>query len=150
MAMTKDRSKMQWLFIGAATIGMVSCIATEQAAKDERAAAAAAIEAQKTPEQRIAEAAYAAMQKSEFERVLAGARALKQQSKNPAAFKLTDAMVTNAGAACYEYSGTNSFNAVVPGFVVEVGGKFLQTTAAWNKHCADKANRNYQHASAQL
>lgn len=75
---------------------------------------------------------------------IAAARAIKAGTKNPASFKLEAFLIYPGGATCYEYRGTNSFNAVVPGKAVfdphkpliltsdRDGNKFVK---AWNDIC---------------
>lgn len=71
------------------------------------------------------------------------ARAIKQGMKNPDSFKLESAFVTDVGAMCFEFRGTNSFNAVVPGSAVvspdgkkSAQGSDGEVAALWNKHCS--------------
>lgn len=147
---TKRHSKMQWIIIGLATIGIVSCIANEQTKSDLVASENAAIEAKKSPEQKAAELAKKAKNEAEFQRVVTGAKAIKQQAKNPESFKLNSAILMKDGAVCYEYHATNSFNAVVPGVAVLTKSKVTQTNEDWNKFCGGKSGKDYSHARMAL
>lgn len=146
----KPHSKGQWIFIGLAAVGMVSCIASGQAESERQAADRAAAEAQKTPEQKIAEekakvAAEEAKKKTveEARTVAFYAAALKKSMKNPDSFDLTSAGVMEGGAICYEYRATNSFNAVVPDILVVTKSKTSKDPRDWNKFCAGKSWTNY-------
>lgn len=80
----------------------------------------------------------------EINAAIAAAKTIKAATKNPASFKLDTFMIYPGGATCYEYRGTNSFNAVVPARAVFVpskpmiltsdrdGNKFIK---AWNDTC---------------
>lgn len=143
----KKHNRLQWLFLGVATFGIVAAMLTSQNAREEKSAAVAAVEALKTPEQRAAEEAQKAKKEAEFQRAVAGAGALKRGAKNPGSFDLNNAFITQAGAMCFTFSGSNSFNATVPGYAVEVAGKLRSDDpASWNKHCAEKTGQNYRHA----
>lgn len=95
--------------------------------------------ASKSPTQVAADA----KKESQFQLVLLGAQALKQSMKNPDTFKLESAVMMDDGAICYEYRGTNSFNAVVPEQIVitEKGAK--KDAATWNKRCAHKTGNDF-------
>jgi DNA-directed RNA polymerase subunit RPC12/RpoP len=154
----KKHSRLQWILLGVATVGIVSVTLASQNASDETAALAAALQAQMTPEQRAADQAAKvkkeadkAKKEGEFQRAVTGASALKRGSKNPASFDLNNAFITQAGAMCFTFSGTNSFNATVPGYAVEVAGKLRSDDpASWNKHCAEKTGQSYRHASLAI
>jgi ssDNA-binding Zn-finger/Zn-ribbon topoisomerase 1 len=147
----KKHSRLQWLFLGVATVGIVSAMLASQNASDEKAAEAASIEALKTPEQRATEQAQKVKKEAEFQRAVAGASALKRGAKNPESFKLDNAFITQAGAMCFSFFGTNSFNATVPGYAVEVAGKLRSDDpASWNKHCAEKTGQSYRHAGLAI
>ncbi len=83
---------------------------------------------------------------AEFKAVVIGAAALKAASKNPKSFKLESAVKMASGAICYEYRGTNSFNAIVPGNAVFILGVGSSKPADWNKHCAGKSGIDFTHA----
>lgn len=75
---------------------------------------------------------------------------LKRNNKDPDSFKLHSVGMTDKGAACIEYSGTNSFNAQIrDSAVLSRDGKTTLTTsdgnkfvAAWNKYCANQQMRD--------
>lgn len=146
----KRHSKLQWAFIGLCTVGIVSCIAQQQSAEQEKAAALASVEAAKTPEQRAAEAKQAAATEAQFQRIVRGAKTLKQSSKNPDSFKLTSAILLASGTVCYSYSGTNSFNAVVPGYAAMVKDTLQTSETAWQTHCNGKTGESFGHARYAL
>lgn len=68
---------------------------------------------------------------------------LRDGSKNPASFKLESLLLFQGGDACYEFRGTNSFNAIVPGKAVYVAKTQAVLTErepdkfrkAWNSVC---------------
>ena len=143
-------SKGQWLFIGLATIGIVSCIAKSQTDTEQSAAALSAVESQKSPEQRLAEKAQKAKSEAEFQSVVKGAKMLKSSMKNPDSFKLNSAIKMDDGTICYQYRSTNSFNAIVPGYFVSFANKGSQSVGDWNKFCAEKSGTDYSHARQAL
>lgn len=92
-----------------------------------------------------------------FQEAVAYAKAIKASLKNPASFELVDAIRTPTGALCYQYRGTNSFNAVVPNYaVIPPGGKGAvsgptdQVATAWNKHCAGQSGESMRHVRQAL
>jgi hypothetical protein len=95
-----------------------------------------------------AAAAAKAIQEAEFQHAVSIARALKAGMKNPSSFELGSVARMPSGALCFEYRGTNSFNAVVPGYAIEpptgklLAGDERATAAAWNKHCAGKTGQD--------
>lgn len=143
----KRHSKGQWLLIGLATVGIVSCIAKTQGNTDRRTNELSAAEAKKSPEQKTAEAAEKLKKEAEFQRVVAGAKVIKQGTKNPDSFNLNSATLMADGSICYEYRATNSFNAVVPGkLVITKNNKTTQKGRDWNKFCGGKTGTDYSHA----
>lgn len=85
----------------------------------------------------------------EFQAFAALARALKSQTKNPSSFQLAEAFLTQEGTACLMYRGTNSFNALVPGYAVFLPngtaaavGPLANVSATWNKLCAGKQSKD--------
>ena len=84
------------------------------------------------------EIAVAAKKEADFQRVVKVAAWLKQNTKNPDSFVLTYGGLTDKGAVCIEYRGTNSFNAIVPGRYVMSSAATGDTVALWNKHCANQ------------
>ncbi len=88
---------------------------------------------------------------AEFQLVLVGAKALKARAKNPDAFKLERALLMPSGTVCYEYRGTNSFNAVVLEQAAWTDKGGTTDAAAWNAHCAGKpGGKDYSYARAVL
>lgn len=145
-ALPRRHSRTQWAIIGLATIGIVSCIASQQEANEK----VATQEAAKSPAQLSAEALLKAAEEERFQRVLAGAKTLKSSSKNPASFQLASALLMPSGAVCYSYRATNSFNAVVPGNAALVKDKLLLSDADWNKHCGGKTGTEYGYVRRAL
>lgn len=83
----------------------------------------------------------------EFQTVVAGARWLKENMHNPKSFELVSAFVTDGGKAiCYEYRGTNAFNAIVKNHRVISDTVNSGKATDWNKHCAGKAGTDYSYA----
>lgn len=99
-----------------------------------------------TPEQVLEKT----MRDLEFRQAVAGARALKANMKNPASFELVFAGMNDEKTMCYEYRGTNSFNAVVTNRYVIGEGVASGEPAAWNKHCAGQRLTDYTHARRAL
>jgi|JI10StandDraft_1071094.scaffolds.fasta_scaffold89578_5 hypothetical protein len=96
------------------------------------------------------------LEEAEFQRAVKIARALKAGLKNPASFDLTAATRTEAGALCFEYRGTNSFNAVVPSYAVvppdgqAAAGSARDVAAAWAKHCANRQATSIRHIARAM
>jgi hypothetical protein len=90
-----------------------------------------------------AEAVVEAKRDREITAVALGAKAIQSAMKNPKSFELVKAVLMPSGAICYEYRGTNSFNAIVTNqFVMaEKGGG--ESVDAWNRHCAGKRGTDY-------
>jgi RNA polymerase subunit RPABC4/transcription elongation factor Spt4 len=110
----KRHTKGQWVFLGLVTVGIVSCIAKGQADGEKRTAAAAAVEAAKTPEKKAAEEKQKAKDSAQLNVALEIARRLKASTKDPSSFKLESLLLYPDGSACYEYRAKNSFAAIVP------------------------------------
>ena len=94
----------------------------------------------KTPEQIALEA----KADGEIQAAIVMGKAIKASMKNPASFKLKSFLIYPGGATCYEYSGANSFNAVIPGRAVYLPAKTKVLTQdadgnrfvkAWNDIC---------------
>lgn len=79
----------------------------------------------------------------ELQLAIAAGLVLKKQLKDPSSFKVTDFVIYHDGAACYEYSAKNSFNATLASKAVFLppaalltserdGNKFVK---AWNSTC---------------
>lgn len=75
-----------------------------------------------------------------------GAVALKKNMKNPASFELVSALRMDDGTICYEYRGTNSFNAVITSFYVLRPKTGSASVADWNRYCAKKSGIDYSYA----
>ncbi len=86
----------------------------------------------------------------EFRTVVAGARWLKENMKNPASFELISAGMIDGKVICYEYRGTNSFNAIVPNFRVITDNVNSGEAKDWNKYCAGKLMTDYTYARRVL
>jgi len=88
----------------------------------------------------------AAKQKDEaaFERAVAGAKQLRESMRNPDSFKLTQTLIMDNGAVCYEYRAQNGFGGLNVGkAVLSPNGQFKSDesdgfSVPWNKHCAHK------------
>lgn len=83
---------------------------------------------------------------AQFRTVVAGARWLKQNMHNPASFELVSATMIDDKAICYEYRGTNSFNAIVLNRRVITDNVNSGDRKEWNKHCAGKSGTDFTHA----
>jgi hypothetical protein len=100
------------------------------------------------PQDDAAAKAATAKENAALARAAAGAATLKRAMKNPDSFKLVSALQFPDGSVCYEYRGTNSFNAVITANAVlpattdallsSEGGNRGQFVSAWNKHCASR------------
>jgi hypothetical protein len=75
-----------------------------------------------------------------FQAAVLGARAIKASMQNPASFDLGKVIAIGKDTFCYEYRGTNSFNAVVVGHFAYSPSKKLASSSpdAWNRNCAGK------------
>ena len=79
-----------------------------------------------------------------FQRAVAGAKTLKESMRNPDSFKLSQALMMNDGAVCYEYRAQNGFGGMNVGqAVLSPKGKFKSSesdgfSSLWNKECAHK------------
>lgn len=151
----RKTSLLTWVVGGVTLLLVFQCTMRSEErerAKSEASAAEARRVAAMTPEQRKAadEAAAAAAaekvkKEAEFQYAVRVAQAIKAGMKNPASFELTSLLRTYDGTLCFEYRGTNSFNAVIPNYAVvpvsgaPVGGSSNDVARAWNKHCANKA-----------
>ena len=83
--------------------------------------------------------------------ILAGQQ-IKKALKNPKSFNLESFLIFPGGATCYEYRGTNSFNAVVPGQAVfdpkdgailtadRDGNRFVKK---WNSLCTKSCGKEH-------
>jgi hypothetical protein len=100
-----------------------------------------------TPEQQ----AQAAKTLQEITQVLTVATYLKSQAKNPASFELVSAGYTSDKVVCIEYRGTNSFNAVVPGYYSAIGQIGSRDLKDWGRRCASATSvTNYNHVKYVL
>ena len=136
----KPISRLTLFFVGVALIFGAKA-AFEEANTAPRPAAAV-----KSAEQLAAEQAKEAL----FQKVVLGAKLLKKGMKNPASFQLVSAAVMSDGSICYEYRGTNSFNAtVLERYVVSSKGG-SKDGGAWNKYCGGKSGEDFTHAKHAL
>ena len=78
--------------------------------------------------------------------MVAGARWIKSNMNNPKSFELVFAGMTDKGVACYQYRGTNEYNAVITTQRVISDKINSGSDADWNKHCGGKQMTNYTHA----
>jgi uncharacterized protein (DUF924 family) len=85
-----------------------------------------------------------------FQTVVAGARWLKSNAKNPASFELARAVMVDSQTICYEYRGTNSFNAVVLNRRVISNAVNSGEDRDWNKHCAGRDGEDFTYARQAL
>jgi hypothetical protein len=145
--MTTKTSLSTWIIGGVVLAALLKCTTDgmdrDSKAQEKRAAAEAAMtpgdKARAAESAKQAELGKAAAE-ARFQTAVMYARAIKASMKNPASFELVSAARMESGALCYEYRGTNSFNAVVPNFtVVPPNAKPVSGAAAWNKHCAGKS-----------
>ena len=97
-------------------------------------------EAAKTHAERTVDA----KKEADFQRAVRLALTAKKGMKNPQSFQLSTAILTDAGALCFVYRGTNSFNATVPGYAVLTAANQLAIGSAddvrrlWDAHCSMK------------
>jgi hypothetical protein len=131
----KRTSLLTWIIGGVMLAAILSSVVRNNSEPPPPAAPA------KSPEQVRADAEREAAWQAA---VLSGTQAavvIRRGMKNPRSFELRWAIRTAAGAVCLEYAGTNSFNAVVPGFgIVSPGSTQVaqNVPAIWNKHCAEQ------------
>lgn len=120
---------MRWilyLFIGLAVIAAIG----------SQAAPPATTAPVRTPEP--------AAEEARFQKDAAAVRSLKASMKNPASFKMEQALRMDDGTLCVTYRATNSFNAIVPGRAVVAAGKIVTSDQAdvfptrWNSRCVGK------------
>lgn len=87
---------------------------------------------------------------AEMRAAIAAAKAIKAGTKNPASFQLDIFLIYPGGVTCYEYRGTNSFNALVPAQAVfNPAGPSILTSdrdgnklvKAWNTLCTQHGGR---------
>jgi predicted nucleic acid-binding Zn-ribbon protein len=142
----KPASKLGIVFALIVLAVILKAVFSEDPERDARRAKAAAAEAALTPEYRADRKAEQDRASKQIDRAYATIPVLKKTMKNPDSFKLDSALSTPAGALCFEYRGTNTFNAIVPAkAVVAPGatqvatGSDQQVAVAWNKHCANTA-----------
>jgi len=75
---------------------------------------------------------------------IAGAKQLQQSMRNPDSFKLTQVLIMEDGAVCYDYRSQNGFGGMNLGHaVLSPKGQFKANessglTSLWNKECANK------------
>lgn len=148
---TKMQTRAVWAMAVLVGVGVLSAIWWQGQQAQERDATAAAIQQAKPPEQRAAEAAAKLIEEREFQLAVRAAKILKAGMKNPESFQLTEAVRTDEGVLCFEYRGTNSFNAVVPSYAVippvgqPAAGPLRDVAKAWNKHCANRQATDMMH-----
>lgn len=132
-------------------LGLVGGIVMSEREQEQQAAAEARREAAMTPEQRAAEARSKREEEAQFQRGVLLLRALRKSMKNPDSFKFEAATLMADGTFCIEYRATNSFNAIVPGYLsAPTGGRPLTSDDAvgetqWNRLCAGKHGTNMKH-----
>lgn len=136
----KKTSLLVKLILGIFVIGVLKSAFTEN---PPPTAAAAPIE-------NPAEIAAKKAENAVFRTVLLGAQKIKASTKNPDSFTLTKAFQLENGTLCYEYRGTNSFNATVPGFYTITPNTDGGTTALYNKFCAGQTGRDYTYIKSAL
>jgi hypothetical protein len=88
----------------------------------------------------------------QFQEAVRIAIALRESMKNPDSFNLEHVVRTDAGALCYDYRATNSFNAIIPGHAVIAHGKAGVSgeagfNALWAKNCAGKPGVSMDHVA---
>ncbi len=136
----KPTSKIALVFAGLVLIGVVKC--SYESATQVSSPAPPPL----TAEQRAAKE----KKEADFQRVVIGAKLIKNATKNPDSFKLESAVMMDDGSICYEYRGTNSFNAIVPGTMV-INAKVSSNSAAdWNRYCAGKTGVDFSYARQAL
>ena len=99
-----------------------------------------------TPKPAPTPAQKAADQKNEanFQRAVLGAKQLQKAMRNPDSFKLTQVLIMDDGAVCYEYRAQNGFGGMNVGkAALSPKGQFKTSenpgfAGLWNKECANK------------
>jgi hypothetical protein len=154
----KRTSLLTWIVAGTTLLIVVQC-SMRSAERDQAQAASAAKEtariASLSPEQRAAEQRAKedaqrakAMEEAQFQEAVLITRQIKASMKNPASFELVSLLRMPDGTLCYEYRGTNSFNAVVPNYAVVTpdrkvtAGSQDDVATSWNKRCAKVAGKD--------
>lgn len=148
----KDRPRLHTRVVWAMAllVGVASVWVLWQRDQDAKAKVEA-IQQARSPLQQAAEAAATLRKEREFQLAVRAAKILKASMKNPASFQLTDAVMTDDGVLCFEYRGTNSFNAVVPSYAVippggePAAGQLRDVAKAWNNHCANRQATSMMH-----
>lgn len=94
---------------------------------------------------------------AELQHALGVTTALRASLNNPASFQLESLVRIPAdGTLCFEYRGTNAFNAIVKNYAVvrpggpTVSGASRSVVSAWNRYCADKPNNDLTRAVARF
>lgn len=133
----KPTSKLALFFAGLVLIFIIKGIVSSNDEKPTQAAP------QKTAEQLAAEA----KREAQFQRVVQGARTIKAAMKNPASFSLESAVLMDDGSVCYEYRGTNSFNAItLEQSVLTTKDNFTKDPKDWNRYCGGKQGTDHSKA----
>jgi RNA polymerase subunit RPABC4/transcription elongation factor Spt4 len=127
----KPTSRLTLLFAGLVLIFVLKAISTsgDNSATSKPAPTAADIAKEK-----------------EFQQVVSTIRHLKNSMKNPAAFELVSALMTQGPTLCLTYRSTNSFNAVITDRYVVSDKVSSGTVDAWNKYCGGKSGTDYTYA----
>lgn len=127
-----------WLVAGIFAATVVSCISSNNGARNRRETAdaqRAALEAAKPPEVREREAKAKAKAEADFQFAVIATKMVRAAMKDPDSFELVQAGLAVDGPLCLTYRGKNSF-----------GAKDIERTVVlrsfkvgeWGRHCAGK------------
>jgi hypothetical protein len=106
---------------------------------------------EETAEQKAQKARKAAEQEQWVKDVLL-IRALRNKMKNPATFKLENALRMKDGTLCLTYRAANSFNAIILERAVidtKTTGASTEVTA-WNKYCGGKTGTDISYIKSAI
>lgn len=97
-----------------------------------------------SPAEQNAKRAADAIDEMKVERAVLGAKQLRDSMRNPDSFKLSQALIMDDGAVCYEYRAQNGFGGMNVGqAALSPKGKFKSSesegfSALWKRECANK------------
>lgn len=143
----KRGSRRAWLIVLGIvlTLGVIVNITVNESRRTDEAVNA---EAKKTPEQRAAEEKTKQEKEARFQLAALGAKSLHDSARNPDAFKLSEVLLMDDGAACYTYRAQNGFGGMNVGHAVISPKGTLRAEESdgfqslWNKECARKTGED--------
>jgi hypothetical protein len=86
-----------------------------------------------------------AKEEHQFQLAVTGAKQLMEAMRNPASFKLSNALLMDNGAVCYEYRAQNGFGGTNVGHAVLTAKGTIKTNEMeggpklWSRECANKS-----------